>query len=81
MKVTKYQPTSKYPITYDRLFPGSLFRIHAEISRGMKYSKDNTVYRRAQDHEGYYSYDIHDRSRACILYPEDRVVPLRTVRE
>lgn len=81
MKVTKYQQTSKYPISYDKLFPGSLFRIHAEVSRGMKYSKDNTVYRRAQEHEGFFSYNIHDRNQGCILYPEDRVIPLKVSRE
>lgn len=81
MKVTKYQSTVKGPIPYDRLYPGSLFRIHAEVSRGQKYSKDNTVYRRAQDHEGYYSYDSHDKSRAIVLYPEDKVIALRIVRE
>ena len=80
MKVTKYQQTAKFPINFDRLYPGSLFRIHAEISRGQKYSRDNTIYRRAMDNEGFYAYDSHNKDRVAILMPEDKVIPLRVSR-
>lgn len=78
-KMTKFQRTSKFPIRFDRLFTGSLFTIASEPSRGLKFSRDNTVYRRAQDNEGFFAYDALDKSKACLLYPEDMVWPLKKV--
>lgn len=80
-KVTRYAQTSKFPIKFERLRPGSLFRIHSEPSRHMKYSRDNTIYRRAYDHEGFFAYDTNDKAKACCLMPEDMVHPLKVVRE
>ncbi len=77
---TKYTRTSKFPLRFDRLHPGSLFSIHAETSRGMRYSKDLTVYRRALDHEGFYAYDTNNIERAACLMPEDQVWPLKQSR-
>lgn len=79
-KAISFTQTTKYPITFGTLRPGSLFRIHAEVSRGMKYSKDHTVYRRGYDDEGFVAYDMADKSKACLLMPEDKVWPLRVVR-
>lgn len=74
-----YVNSSKYPIRFDRLHPGSLFKIHAERSRGMRFSRDQRVYRRAQNHEGFYAYNIANNEPAC-LYPEDMVQPVKEVR-
>ena len=79
-KLIKYTSTSKFPLRFDRLHPGSLFRIHKEVSRGMRYSKDYTVYRRALDHEGFYAYDSQNTERVACLMPEDEVIPLRVSR-
>lgn len=76
-KITKFVRTSRLPMRFGSIHRGSLFRIHAEPSRGMKYSRDNTVYRLAQLHEGFYAYDIHNRDNACLLMPDDTVWPLR----
>lgn len=76
-KITKYTNTSRFPMQYGKLHRGSLFRIHAEPSRGIRYSKDSTVYRLAPLHEGYFAYDIHNRDHACLLDQEDLVWPLR----
>lgn len=79
----KLQPSSKYPILFDRLHPGSLFLIVQERSRAMRASrdpfKDSAVYRRAKDHEGFYATNVAT-GEACILMPEDIVQPVREVR-
>lgn len=80
-KVIRYAPTSKFPIKFERLRPGSLFRIHSEPSRGMRYSRDNTVYRRGYDHEGFVAYNVYNKDQACLLMPEDMVHPLKVVRD
>ena len=72
--VTTYTRTSKSPIPYGVLHPGSMFTIHAEKSRGLLYSRDSTIYKRAVD--GFYSYDLADQTRAAVLYPEDLVWPV-----
>lgn len=75
----QYSNSSKYPIRFDRLNPGSLYTIHAERSRDMKWSKDRRVYRKAQVHEGFYSTNTAN-GEAVILYPEDLVQPVREVK-
>ena len=79
MKVTKYQRTTRGHISFNDLFPGSLFRIHAERSRGHTFSRDMTVYRKATSDEGFYAYDSQNKERAIVLMPEDRVVGLKRV--
>lgn len=77
MKTKTYTNSAKYPIPFDRQHPGSLFRIHAEPSRGIYRSKDETVYRKARDHEGFYAYEEGNEERCIVLMPEDRVQPVR----
>ena len=74
-KITTYAKTSRSPIPYGALFPGSLFVIYAEKSRGQNYSKDNTVYQRSNN--GFYSETTDGTDRAIVLYPEDLVWPLK----
>lgn len=71
--------SSKYPIRFDKLHPGSLFKIHAERSRGMNFSRDQRVYRRAQTHEGFYATNTAN-GEACCLDPSDLVQPVREVK-
>lgn len=78
--VIRFVRTTKGSIPFEALFPGSLFRIHAEVSRGLNYSRDNTIWRKALSHEGFYAYDSANPSRCIVLYPEDRVVALRVSR-
>lgn len=78
MTIKKYVETSKHPIRFDKLFPGSLFRIVAEPSRGIKESKDNRLYRKARDHEGFYATTIEGKTPA-ILMPYDQVMPLKAI--
>lgn len=80
-KVITYVPTSNYPIKREKLRPGSLFRIHSEPSRGMRYSRDNSVYRAGYDHEGFIAYDANNKDIACLLMPEDMVMPLKVKRD
>lgn len=73
----RYVNNSKYPIRFDHLRTGSLFRIHAEPSRGIRRSKDERVYRRALDHEGFFAVLESDRDTSVVLMPFDLVQPLR----
>lgn len=69
-----YVPTSKGPIRYQNLRPGSFFTIVAEPSRGIRQSTDTRVYQRAYD--GFYSF--HTASPTpCVLMPNDLVQPLK----
>lgn len=72
----RYTNSSKYPIPFDRLHPGSLFMISQEKSRGMKYSRDKRIYRKAQSHEGFFAVNISNEEPA-VLYPQDLVQPVR----
>lgn len=78
MTIKKYVESSKFPIRFDRLFPGSLFRITAEPSRGIRESKDQRVYRKARDHEGFFA-TTADGKTPAILMPYDQVQPLKAV--
>lgn len=79
--IRKFARTTKFPLRFDRLHPGSLFVIHSEPSRNMPRSKDLTVYRRAYDNEGFYAYDITNRDRVAVLMPHDMVNPVREERQ
>jgi hypothetical protein len=74
--VKQYVPSTNYPLRFDRLHPGSFFRIFAEPSRGIRKSEDKRVYRKAHDHEGFYAF--HTTSTlAIVLMPGDLVQPLK----
>lgn len=75
----QYQNNSKYAIRFDKLRPGSLFKIEAERSRGHTYSRDQRVYRKALYEEGFYAVNIANNQPACLM-PEDLVQPVREVR-
>lgn len=71
-----FSNSSKFALRFDRLHPGSLFRIIAEPSRGIRKSTDERVFRKAQDHEGFYAVSVDDRTVAAVLMPFDIVQPL-----
>lgn len=72
----QYVPSSKYPLRFDRLHPGSHFYIVAEPSRGIRTSTDKRIYQKARDHEGFYAF--HTTSPlACVLMPGDLVQPVK----
>lgn len=63
-------------LTFEQVFPGSLFFIRQELSRGHKYpSRDRTLYRKADD--GFYAVAADDNDKALVLMPEDLCVPVR----
>lgn len=68
-----FRPSSKHPIRFDKLHPGSTFRIVKEPSRGLMHSRDNRVYRKAYD--GFYAEDIYNK-KGCCLMPHDMVMPV-----
>lgn len=71
----RYSDNSRGPIRFDKLRPGSLFRIVAEPSRGMYRSKDTAVYRK--DHNYFYATDVNNAEHSIVLYPQDLVMPMR----
>lgn len=77
-KTETFVRTTKAPIPFDALHPGSLYVIHAERSRGHKFSRDNSIYQKARD--GYYSTSRGDPQKAIVLYPEDLVWPMAVKR-
>jgi hypothetical protein len=68
-----FRNSSSHPIRYDRLHPGSYFRIVAEPSRDMRRVRDGSVYQKSRD--GFYSENVSNR-KGCILMPEDIVMPV-----
>lgn len=75
MNTVNYVDNSRGPIPFDKLRPGSLFRIVAEPSRGIYRSKDRNVYRR--DPAYYYSTNVANQEHSIVLYPQDLVMPVR----
>lgn len=73
----KYINSSKFPLRFDRVHPGSLFTIHAEPSRRIRRATDERVYRKAQEHEGFYAVSVDDKDVAVVLMPNDMVQPVR----
>lgn len=66
-------------IPFTDVFPGALFFIRQEVSRGHKYpSRDRTLYRKAKD--GFYAYAEGDESKGLCLMPDDLCVPVRAAR-
>jgi hypothetical protein len=76
----RYVNSAKFAIRFDRLHPGSLFKIASEPSRKINHSKDQRVYRRAQDHEGFFATVEGDKSTAAVLMPFDMVQPVKKER-
>lgn len=66
-------------LTFEQVFPGSLFFIRQEVSRGHKFpSRDRTLYRKADD--GFYAYAADNAEKGLVLMPEDLCVPVRAKR-
>ena len=65
-----------FPIRFERLFPGTKFRIAAEPSRNIRHSRDTNVYLKAKEHEGFYATSVASPAKAIVLMPEDLVYPL-----
>ena len=70
---TTYRNSSKYPIRFDRLHPGSYFRIVGEPSRGQPRVRDGRIYRK--DRDGFFAVNASN-NEGCCLYPEDLVMPV-----
>ncbi len=66
-------------LPFNDVFPGSLFFIRQELSRGHKFpSRDRTLYRKSR--EGFYAEAADDSGKVAVLYPEDLCVPVRAER-
>lgn len=74
LNAVQFSNASAYPIPFDRLRPGSYFRITSEPSRNIKHVRDNRIYQRA--YNGFYSENISGRT-GCVLLPNDLCMPLR----
>lgn len=68
-----YRDSSKYPLRFDALHQGSLFRIDQERSRGMYKSNDSRIYMRARD--GFYAVELATGAGCCLM-PNDMVRPV-----
>lgn len=68
------------PCRYDRLRPGSLFRVVAEPDRGIRASNDQRIYRRATKNEGFFSTVVGDADVAAVFLPNDVVQPVKVER-
>lgn len=69
--------STRGPIRFDAAYPGSLFYIASEPSRGMKDStNDKRLYRKAREHEGFYAVAVEDKNVAAVLMPYDLVQPV-----
>ena len=76
-QAVRFVNSAKYPIRFDKLHPGSLFRIEAEPSRGIKHSKDGRIYRKAKEHEGFFATVEGNPNHAAVLMPYDMVQPVK----
>lgn len=68
-----YRESSKFPIRFDRLHPGSPFQIKSEPERGIRHSRDKAIYVKARD--GFYAERMGDKAGCCLL-PNDMVMPV-----
>lgn len=69
---TKYRNNTRFPLTFERLVPGSEFRLISG-RRGGELLFDNVIYRKST--RGYYAERI-DNGDGAVLYPEDMVMPV-----
>lgn len=76
----RYVSSARKPIRFDELFAGSLFKIVSEPSRRVWKSKDERVYRKAKEHEGFYATVEGNPDIAACLRPNDLVMPIRRER-
>lgn len=76
----RYSSNARKPMRFDELFPGSLFKIISEPSRRVWKSKDERIYRKAKDHEGFYATVEGNPDIAAVLRPNDLVMPVRRER-
>lgn len=79
-QAARFVNSAKYPIRFDKLHPGSLFRIEAEPSRGIRHSKDGRIYRKAREHEGFFATVEGNPDHGCCLMPFDLVQPVKKER-
>lgn len=79
-QAVRFINSAKYPIRFDKLHPGSLFKIDSEPSRGIKHSRDDRIYRKARDHEGFYATVEGNTDHAAVLMPFDIVQPVKKLR-
>lgn len=75
-----HQRTARFDMPFDKAFPGSFFFIKSEPSRGLRFSRDNTLYRKAREDQGFFAYAADNPDKACCLMPEDIVVTVRPLR-
>lgn len=68
-----FRNSSSHPIRYDRLHPGSFFRIVAEPSRGLRRVRDGNIYQKNRN--GFFSEKVGSKT-GCVLMPEDLVMPV-----
>lgn len=68
-----YRDSSKYPLRFDALHPGSLFRIDQERSRGLYKSNDSRIYVRSRD--GFFAEELATGAGCCLM-PNDMVRPV-----
>lgn len=74
-----FQHSTRGPIRFENLHPGSYFEIFAEPSRNIRRSNDKRVYRLARSHEGFYATCVATGA-AAILMPQDLVRPMKKVK-
>lgn len=75
----QFEHSTNGPIRFENLHPGSFFTIFAEPSRRIRRSDDRRIYRRARDHEGFYSIAVVT-GEAAVLMPQDLVRPMKKVK-
>lgn len=73
---TTYTPSARKPLRFEHLRPGSFFRIVDERSRNIRKSSDMRIYQKAFD--GFYA-EHPVTKEACVLFPQDMVMPMRKV--
>lgn len=74
----QYANAANAPLRFADIFPGSVFRITAEPSRGLTRVRDGRLYRKARD--GFYAENISSKE-GCVLMPEDLCMPVRRVKQ
>lgn len=76
----RYTPSARKPMRFDEVFAGSLFKIVSEPSRRIWKSRDERIYRKAKEHEGFYATVDGSPEIAAVLRPNDLVMPVRKER-
>lgn len=71
----KYQNNTRFPLTFERLVPGSEFRMCNR--RGGELVLGTAIYRKST--RGYFAERI-DNNDGAVLYPEELVMPVVKVK-